>query len=509
MRPQAAAIFADVLTDWVMIRRAAFELEDRFRGARVFDVGLLSDGRIAVALSSRREPFLICLDIFGSPPLVTVECGELPIVVEPGFIRAAGAALRGTALLAVKGRKGDRLMRFTFGTRSKFGVGDAIELYVELVPRFGNVVLVKHGSVVAAAKEFSLAQNGTRAVETGMSYQPPTGPPRPALYADVEPSRFETDEFMRAPVFVYRQAGAISAIYPHALEGRDGDEVSTVASILDALRSFHNEKAGTGARARTAGRRKALLKRLDYRAAKFRNELASIESTLRKAQARETLRERGDEIYASLYEIDDEMRREEAKENAVALFAEYKKLGSAIPHLEQRAAVLRESERAIEELRWETERAADEDLDDVAEAITVLEPNAQRRPVHARRGKRKPLEYRTAGGSRILIGRSPSENADLTFKIARPNDLWFHAQNIPGAHVILQRDDRDEPPSGDIERAASFAAAFSKGKGSSKIPIDYTLRKYVRAARNAPPGLVWYTHARTIMAAPQAAPLQS
>ncbi|MEO9170052.1 MAG: NFACT RNA binding domain-containing protein, partial [Candidatus Baltobacteraceae bacterium] len=156
-----------------------------------------------------------------------------------------------------------------------------------------------------------------------------------------------------------------------------------------------------------------------------------------------------------------------------------------------------------EDLRWETERAEDRDLDDVAAAVGHLEPRAQHRTVRTPRRKRAPLEYRTASGSRILVGRSPTENAELTFKIARPNDLWFHAKNIPGAHVILQRDDRADPSEEDIARAATYAASFSKAKGSIKVPIDYTLRKYVRAQRNAPPGLVWYTNQRTILAEPE------
>jgi predicted ribosome quality control (RQC) complex YloA/Tae2 family protein len=73
---------------------------------------------------------------------------------------------------------------------------------------------------------------------------------------------------------------------------------------------------------------------------------------------------------------------------------------------------------------------------------------------------------------------------------------------MPGAHVILQRDDRDEPPADDIERAASLAAYFSKARANAKVAIDYTLRKYVRAQRDAPPGLVWYTHPQTITVSP-------
>ncbi len=428
------------------------------------DVGLLSDGRTAIALHSRRETHLLCLDVFGTPPLVTVEDGELPIAAEPGFIRAAGAALRGASLLSAKARKGDRLLRLTFGTRSRFGVGDEIDLYVELVPRVGNLILVTRDTVVAAAKEFSLAENPARAVSAGATYALP-----PMLAREVPP----------------------------ALEGP--------ASVLDAMRAHRDRVSGNDARARTTQRRSSLLKRLDARERKVRDELAKVAAKYERALARDELRAEGEAIFARLFDV-AEAQRDEAKERATKLFAQYKKFGASIPHLEERQATLRLTLTAIEELRWEAERAGDAEFEDVERAAESLDRRSTRTSPSERtkRRKRSPLEVRTDSGSRILIGRSPAENADLTFHVARPNDLWFHAQGMPGAHVILQRDDRLAAPAEDIEKAASLAAFYSKGQASTKVAIDYTERKFVRAQRDAMAGLVWYTNPRTIVVEPRA-----
>ncbi|MBV8198557.1 MAG: DUF814 domain-containing protein, partial [Candidatus Eremiobacteraeota bacterium] len=118
--------------------------------------------------------------------------------------------------------------------------------------------------------------------------------------------------------------------------------------------------------------------------------------------------------------------------------------------------------------------------------------------------RRAVLEFRTSQGSRILVGRSPLENAELTFRVARPEDLWFHARGIPGAHVILSRDDRGAVPDEDVTTAAELAAFHSRAKGSAIVTVDYTQRKHVRKQRAAPPGLVWYTHAQTIAVTPKA-----
>lgn len=452
-------------TDPALIARLGAEIDLRLRGARVRDVGMLADGRTAIVLWSHGAEQTLCIDVFGTPPLVTLEDHSLPIAVEPGFIRAAGAALRGTTLLSAKARKDDRLLRLTFGTRSRFGVGDESALYIELVPRFGNVVLVRGERVVAAAKEFSLAQNGMRAVQAGGVYQLPPLPPS-------------------------RKPAAAQSGVP---EGE---------SVLDAMTAARAEQALGGERRHSEDRRRVLLRRIEDRERKIRSELASLEAKRAQALDRDALRARAEAIYATLHEA-PQAEQDERKEEAAKLFARYKKLGSSLVHVDERTAALRTLLEGVEALHWEAQRADDAAIADVEEAAAALDPR-QRTARAATRRKRAPLEVRTQRGSRILIGRSPLENAELTFRVARPNDWWFHAQNIPGAHVILQRDDRDEPPEEDVERAASLAAYYSKARSSAKVPIDYTLRKHVRAQRNAPPGLVWYTQPRTILAQPKA-----
>jgi len=492
-------------TDWVMIRRLAYEIEAQFRGASVRDVGMLPDGRTALELWMRGATTLLCIDLFSSPPLVTSESGDLPIATEPGFIRATGATLRGTKLLAARARRNDRLLRLTFGTRSRFGVGDECDLYIELVPRFGNIILVKSDRIVTAAKEFSIAENPARAIEAGRAYTPPPPHARPPLAPHLADAALDDDELLRTPLYVYRRDGRIAQAYVAPLEGFDDADCTRVPSLLETLRAFRDERAREGTHHRGEQRRTAIIKDLDVRAKKVRDELAALAAKRRKADSRESLREAGESIYACLHELQNDAARDEAKEIATKHFAEYKKLGASIPHLDERERILRGLAHAIDTLRWEAERAADEDIDDVRRAVTDLttRPRTDRpESREPRRRKRAPLEHRTADGARILVGRSPSENADLTFRIARPHDLWFHAKDIPGAHVILQRDDRTPASDDDIEIAASFAAHYSKARTSAKVAVDYTQRKHVRKQKNAPPGLVWYTDFKTILAAP-------
>jgi predicted ribosome quality control (RQC) complex YloA/Tae2 family protein len=502
-----------VVTDWVLFRRAAFELESTLRGAKVRDAGLLPDGRVGLVLRSRAGNALLAIDAFGTPPSIALEDGELGIRTEPGFVRSLAGALRDMSLLEVRARRGDRLIRILFGSRSRFGVGDQLELYLELVPRFGNIVLVKVETIVATAKEFSLAENGARAVAVGMRYAPPPARPGSLVPKVVAEAGYDDAAFlpvaegeaaMREPFFVYRRDGKLIAAHVVALP-QFGDAVeSRETSMLGVLRELRNEREGNDERVRTARRRATLIKRLDERERKLRDELASLEAKRRRAGERESLRQEGERIYASLHEI-DEAARDEAKDRAAKLFVSYKKLGASLPHIETRELLVRNGLEGVEALRWETERAADDLLDDVEAAVAQLDPHRKQRVEPARKKKRRsPLEYRTPSGSRIVVGRSPAENAEVTFTIGRPDDLWFHTQGIPGAHVILARDDRADPPPEDIETAAALAALYSKGKTSAKVAVDCTQRKHVRKQQNAPPGLVWYTHPKTILVAPAA-----
>lgn len=489
-------------TDWLLIRRLAAELSQRFKGARVRDVGQLEDGRFAIALWSRGVQTLVCADVFAPTPVITAEDGELPIAVEPGFVRAAGSALRGTTLTAVLSRRGDRLLRMEFGSRSRFGVEERLALVFELVPRFGNIILLKGDTVVAAAKEFAPSENAVRSIQAGDTYEPPPlrpGKSSPLLSEDQ--IALLSEEIPQGDLHVYRRDGALVQAHLVELEQYADLQHERAASLLQVLAEARTTHVHAQQSDRVAKRRNALERALVAREKKLRAELAQVDGKRREAEHRESLRQQGEAIYATLYELPPD-EREEAKERAVKAFAKYKKAGTAATHLDLRRAELLEALDDLAHVRWEVERAADSELDDAAQAVAALEPQQRASAKQPPSRKRKPLQYQTASGSRIFVGRTPVENAELTFRVAKPDDLWFHVQNQPGAHVILQRHDRVAPPQEDLLAAASLAALHSKAKNSPKVTVDYTQRKYVRKRPGAAPGLVFYTHPKSIFVAP-------
>lgn len=108
----------------------------------------------------------------------------------------------------------------------------------------------------------------------------------------------------------------------------------------------------------------------------------------------------------------------------------------------------------------------------------------------------KPLHFTTDAGSHIYVGKNNLQNDYLTLKFAGKNDLFFHARNIPGSHVILRQEATDDDQAMAI--AAFLAATHSKHRHEPYVDVDYTERKNVRKQKGAKPGMVYYDHFTTI-----------
>jgi predicted ribosome quality control (RQC) complex YloA/Tae2 family protein len=567
-------------TDWLVVRRMAVELNQRLKGGRVTDVGLLDDGRIAVRFGGLRGggATTLALDPFASPPLVALVDAEPAAGTDPGWLRAANQTLRGMRVGSVQARRGDRVIAVAFGSLSRFGVGTEARLVAELVPRFGNVLVLKDGVVVGAAKQFGLAENSTRSVLVGERYTPPPLPlarmPRTVLpgllpddpakwsgaLGDVEPliPKLVAQSFVAeaqalpwpskdrlaawllekadrllsntqgepdgiGEVFVYRRAGALVQAHIVPLK-QFADCVETreaaLLPLLAAERDARVARAGSDGAER---KRHALLTQIAKRRAQITDELPKLRERYDDAAGRDALRAAGDALYTHITEVparaatfvpptnpeltvvlDPEL---DAKENAAAYYARYKKAANALPHLERRIAVLAALESALDGFAFEAERADPSDLDDLATDFAALEQRkaaavAPRDRSQQQRKRRATLQIDRPSGARIYVGRSPRENVEITFKIAKPDDLWFHVRNQPGSHVVVHAPSGVTITDDDKRLAAAYAARHSRAKTSDRVEVDYTERKFVRKQRDGGPGQVWYTNAKTIAARP-------
>jgi predicted ribosome quality control (RQC) complex YloA/Tae2 family protein len=111
--------------------------------------------------------------------------------------------------------------------------------------------------------------------------------------------------------------------------------------------------------------------------------------------------------------------------------------------------------------------------------------------------------YLSTDGYEILVGRAARDNDNLTFKIAQPNDLWMHAGDYPGSHVVVRNPTRKEIPHRTLIEAAQLAARFSQASEDSKVVIHYTPRKFLSKPKGSAPGLVRLSRFKSITVEPK------
>ncbi len=252
-------------------------------------------------------------------------------------------------------------------------------------------------------------------------------------------------------------------------------------------------------------------------------KLAAQREELKRSENREELRRRGDLITANLWRAKKGSRTLECEDyysegcptvtleldplktpqqNAAQAYKEYRKAETA--------------ERHLGELIDRGEKQLDY-LDSVLDALSRVESERDVREIRAElysagvlkapRGAAKqrkikpagPLRFVSETGVEILVGRNNVQNDELTTKIARRSDIWLHAQRVHGSHVIIRCGDAG-PDEATLACAASLAAYYSEGRGSGKLPVDYTQVRRVKKPSGALPGKVVYTDYKTILA---------
>ncbi len=174
--------------------------------------------------------------------------------------------------------------------------------------------------------------------------------------------------------------------------------------------------------------------------------------------------------------------------NAQTLAAEQiEKTGAELNYLEGQLDNLDKCQEESElfELRAELER------------FGYVKPNRSRKQMK-QLPPSTPMRFIAPSGRTILVGKNNLQNDKLT-GTAQPNEVWLHAKDMPGSHVIIVGENPDEAT---IFFAARLAALYSKGRASSRVPVDYTLRRYVKKPGGARPGFVIYTNQHTLYVQP-------
>ncbi len=353
------------------------------------------------------------------------------------------------------------------------------------------------------------------------------------LDGDIPPSKEDAD---RIKTVLARFKGIIAQDHLPtviSLEGKTADfsymapvaqysglaKTHAVASYNDLLDEFYSLR---DKEARIRGQAQDVSRLLTNIKARIERRLASRLSELEQSRDREELRIFGELLKANLYGIekgadsatvqnyyDPELKSVKIPlnpaispaANAAKYFKDYKKSHTA----EQTLTELIEKDRLelvyIESVldalsRAESVKDIADIRDELCDAGYILRLKNAKRPAP----KASFKEY-SLGGFRIAVGRNNRENDILTLKTAGKEDIWLHAKDIPGSHVIIFTEGR-EVPEETVVFAARLAAKHSKAADSSNVPVDAALAKFVKKPAGAKPGMVIYTHNRTLYVTP-------
>lgn len=322
-----------------------------------------------------------------------------------------------------------------------------------------------------------------------------------------------------APV-VYRSADGMPVDvcpFPYAMHGQL--EAVSYPSISAAMDAYYGARDDMTRIQQKATALRHLLKRNIERCEK---KLALRLQTLKDSENMEEYRIKGELLNASIAMIPKgakqvslpnwydencapiDIRLDESMSparNAQRYFKLYQKMRNAARLADEQAQETREELAYLEGQLENLEKSADES--DLQEIRTELEREGYVRANGNRRVKKalpesKPMHFRSRAGIDIFVGKNNVQNEKLTFSAA-PMEIWMHAKDMPGSHVILKSTAPDEQS---LLDGAMLAAYFSKGRTSSNVPVDIVQRRYVKKTSGAKPGFVIFTHNITVYVTP-------
>ena len=257
---------------------------------------------------------------------------------------------------------------------------------------------------------------------------------------------------------------------------------------------------------------------------RIRRKLAIQEKELTATFDRERLRQLGDIVTANIHKITKGQKVLQAEDfydenmtlidiplseilspqqNAAKFYKDYTRMKNAEKELTRQIELGEQELSYLESVLEELQRAeTDQELEEIKQELHaggyVRADSAKKR---MKQTKLSPMRFESTDGYPIYVGRNNRQNDELTFKLARKDDLWLHAQKVHGSHVIISCGGTT-PPDDTVTQAAQLAAYYAESTGGQNIPVDVTPVKQVKKTPGGKPGMVIYHTYRTVIVNP-------
>lgn len=329
----------------------------------------------------------------------------------------------------------------------------------------------------------------------------------------------ESEQFTPNIVFENGEPQEFSSLLLESCAHLECRQYSTISEVLESYYAVRNQISNM--KQKTAEMRKNVQILLE----RERKKLDLQEKQMKDTQKREKYRIYGELLTAYAYSVEAGKKKvtlnnyytgedmviplDESmtvQENAKKYFDRYNKLKRTCEALTDLIEETRSEVQHLESIATSIDLAGSvEDLVEIKQEM-YQSGYTKKNAVNPKNGKKqkvtsKPHHYLSSDGFDIYIGKNNFQNEEVTFRIADGGDIWMHAKNVPGSHVIIKTGGK-ELPDRTYEEGGRLAAYYSKNRESDKVEIDYIQRKHVKKPAGGKPGFVIYHTNYSLMASP-------
>ena len=536
------------------------ELNQTLQNGRVTKISQPYPNEVILTIRANRTNYPVLLS--ANPRYARFQITQIPYTnpaVPTNFTMMLRKYLEGAKLLEIKQLDNDRVVYFEFLTRNELGDKLPLLLSAEIMGRYSNVILINQSTnkIIDTIKHVGMDQNRYRTLLPGATYrQPPTQNKENPFEQDSNTFEELIQKYPNREVLadnLLKQYQGISRDNALALADKlhssnnfvqafndflamtedpiptmngnnfsiftDNPNDKKFTTLSEMLDVFYHTKANRDRVQQQGGQ---LLHVIRKNLQRNKKKLKKLSNELKATENADEYRIKGEVLITYLYQIKRGMTKitlpnfyDNNKEitislsnqlspsqNAQKYFKKYQKLKNAVTFVNEQIELTKKEVAYLEEIQTQIELATPADLNDIK---TELQQEGyikkkQQKSKHSSRVKiNKPESFIASDGTEILVGKNNLQNEKLTLHTAKKTDIWLHAKNIPGSHVIIKS---NNPSDETLFEAAMLAAYFSKFRSSANVPIDYVQVKNIRKPNGSKPGFVIYEGQKTLTVTP-------
>ncbi|KAA8967569.1 Rqc2 family fibronectin-binding protein [Streptococcus agalactiae] len=536
--------------DGFFLHHLTNELQEQIEKGRIQKVNQPFDHELVLTIRNNRRNYKLLLSahpVFGR--IQTTEANFQNPQNPNTFTMIMRKYLQGAVIETIQQIENDRILEIVVSNKNEIGNHIKATLVVEIMGKHSNIILIDKNEhkIIESIKHVGFSQNSYRTILPGSTY---IAPPKTNTINPFDISDQTLFELLQTNDLspknlqqLFQGLGRDTALelshclkdnklndfrqffsreyYPSLTEKsfsavQFSSSHETFQSLGQLLDYYYQEKAEKD---RIAQQASDLIHRVQSELEKNIKKLAKQQDELLATENAEEFRQKGELLttYLSMVPNNQDIvvldnyytnqtieisldRALTPNQNAQRYFKKYQKLKEAVKHLK---GIISDTENTItylESVETSLNHASMEDINDIREEL--VETGFIKRRAHDKQHKRKkPEQYLASDGKTIImVGRNNLQNDELTFKMARKGELWFHAKDIPGSHVLI-RDNLN--PSDEVKTdAAELAAYYSKARLSNLVQVDMIEAKKLNKPSGTKPGFVTYTGQKTLRVTP-------